>query len=87
MAILYLVAKEEKINEVLCESNSFDELQNVYNELCEESLKIASKKCMLKKQIALFIIEIDVNKLIIANNALNTKILDLTPYLEKFTQG
>ena len=42
---------------------------------------------MLKKQIALFIIEIDVNKLIIANDALNTKILDLTPCLEKFTQG
>ena len=47
---------------------------------------------MLKKQIALFIIEIDeskkhVDKLTIENDALNAKMLDLTLYLDKFTQG
>ena len=92
VANLCLVAKEDEVNEVPCKSSSFDELQNVYNELYEESLKIISKNCILKKQIASFVIEIDeskrhVNKLIIENDACNEKILDLTICLEKFTQG
>ena len=48
MANLCLVAKEEDVNEVYVESNSFDDLQDDYNELYKESLKIANKNCMLK---------------------------------------
>ena len=35
IANLCLVAKEEEVNEVHCESNSFDDLQNVDDELYE----------------------------------------------------
>ena len=59
VANLFFVAKEEESNEVFYESNSFDELQNTYDELYEESLKMASKNSMLKKLIAFLNIEIN----------------------------
>ena len=49
IANVCLAAKEEEVNKVHCESNSFDELQNVYEELYEESLKMTNKNCMLRK--------------------------------------
>ena len=53
---------------------------------------MTTKNCMLRKQIASFMIKIDesnkhVNKLKIENDKLNSKILDLFICLEKFTKG
>ena len=88
IANLYLVSKEEEVNEVHDESNSIDELQNVYKELYEESLKMENKNCILRKQVVSFISEINylkkhVDKLKIKNDKLNAKILDLTTCLKK----
>ena len=49
VANLYLVAKEKEVNEVHYESNSIDELENAYEELYEESLKMTNKNCVLRK--------------------------------------
>ena len=54
-----LVAKEDDINEVHLESNSFNDLQDDYNDLYEESLKMMNKNCMLRKQVVSLTIEID----------------------------
>ena len=58
VANLCLVAKEGDTIEVNFESNSFNDLQDNYNELYEESLKIINKNCMLRKQLASLSIEI-----------------------------
>ena len=89
---LCLVEKEDDTNEVHFESNSFNDLQDDYNDLYEESLKMVSQNSMLRKQIIALTSEIDksnkhVNKLTAKNNELNDKVLDLTKCLEKFTKG
>ena len=62
MANLCLVAKEDDINEVHLESNSFNDLQDDYNDLYEESLKLVNKNCMLRKQVASLSIEMENSK-------------------------
>ena len=86
------VAKEDDINEVHLESNSFNDLQDDYNDLNEESLKLVNKNCMLRKQVASLTVEIKkskkhVDEVTIKNNKLNAKVLDLSKCLEKFTKG
>ena len=49
VANLCLVAKEDDTNEVQFESNSFNDLQDDYNNLYEEFLKLISKNSMLRK--------------------------------------
>ena len=48
VANICLVAKEEDVNKVHREPNSFDELQDIYDKLYEESLKMTTKNCMLR---------------------------------------
>ena len=91
MANLCLIAKEDDINKVHLESNSFNDLQDDYNHLHEESLKLVSKNSMLRKQVTALINEIEnsnkhVNELNAKNNELNNKVLDLTKCLKKFTK-
>ena len=49
VANLCLVAKEDDTNEVKFESNLLSDLQEDYNVLYEESLKLVSKNSMLRK--------------------------------------
>ena len=63
MANLYLVAKEEELDKVIDEPNPFDELQNAFDELYEESKKIGLKNSMLKKLVASITHELDKLKL------------------------
>ena len=92
MANLCLVAKEDHTIEVQFESNSLNDLQEDYNDLYEESLKLVSKNrllsknSMLRKQIISLTNEHE-NELITKNNELKDKIFDLTKFLEKFTKG
>ena len=44
-----LVTKEDDINEVYLESNFFNDLQDDYIDLYEESLKMINKNYMLRK--------------------------------------
>ena len=92
VANLCLVAQEDNKNEVHLESNSLNDLQDDYDDLYEESLKLINKNCMLRKQIASLSIEIETlkkhaNELTSKNIELNDTILDLTKCLEKFTKG
>ena len=73
------------------ESNSFDKLQNALDDLHEESNKKGLKNSMFKKLFASLNLEIDELKLHASKlknkiDCLNAKILDLTSFLEKFTQ-
>ena len=63
VANLCLVAKEEELDKVIDEPNSFDELQNIFDELYEESKKIGLKNSMLKKLDASITHELDKLKL------------------------
>ena len=92
VANLCLVAKEDDINEVHLEFNSLNDLQDDYNDLYEESLKLVNTNCMLRKQVALLTNEIEkskkyVDEVTTKNNELNAKVLDLTKCLEKITKG
>ena len=49
VANLCLIVKEEEVNEVHCETNIFDELQDVFDELYKESLKMTTINYMLRK--------------------------------------
>ena len=49
VANLCLVAKDKEVNEVCLESNSCNELQDVYDELYEKPLKMTNRNCMLRK--------------------------------------
>ena len=90
VANLCLVAKEDDINELYLESNSFNDLQDDYNDLYEESLNMMNTNCMLKKQVASLSIELEnskkhVNELTSENDELNARIVYLTKCLEKYT--
>ena len=79
VANLCLVAKEYDMNEVHLESNSFNDLQDDYNDLYEEFLKLVSKNSMLRKQPISLTNEIEnsnkhVNELNAKNNELNNKV-------------
>ena len=92
VANMCLVAKEDDINEIHFESNSYNNLQDDYNDLYEESLKLVNKTCELRKQVVSLTNEIELSKkhvdeLTTKNNELNAKILDLTTCLIKFTKG
>ena len=87
-----LVTKEDDINEVYLESNFFNDLQDDYIDLYEESLKMINKNYMLRKYVASLTNEIEqskkhVDELTTKNNELSAKILDLTTCLKNLTKG
>ena len=59
MANLCLFVKVDDVNDIHLESNSFNDLQEDYNDLYEESLKMVNKYCMLRKQVTSLTIEIE----------------------------
>ena len=59
MENLCLFVKVDDVNDIHFESNSFNDLQEDYNDLYEESLKMVNKYCMLRKQVTSLTIEIE----------------------------
>ena len=92
IANLCLVAKEDDTKEVSFETNSLNDLQDDYDDLYEESLKVLEKNSMLRKQITSLLLEmknLKEHKHGLTNQieVLNNKLLNLTVCLEKFTKG